>query len=94
MILYDLLEKRLKLSFFFSLSFSFQNTPTSGNSLMHRPISATELRANARPVFGRKQFNNQGNVTANGAAKNLFGNYSQAHSTITSNGLAAIRKWW
>ena len=73
--------------------FFFKNTP-SGNSLLHRPISATELRTNTRPLFGRKQFNNQGNVTANGAAKNLFGNYSQAHSTITSSGLNAIRKWW
>lgn len=63
---------------------------------MYRPISATELRANAKPVFGRKQFNNQTNMTSNLAAKNLFGNYNttQNHSTITANGLNAIRKWW
>ena len=61
---------------------------------MHRPISATELRANTKPVFGRKQFSNQGNSTANGVAKNLFGNYTQGHGTITANGLNAIRKWW
>ena len=89
MIFLELLKEEM-----FYLFFLLKNTPTNGNSLMHRPISATELRANARPLFGRKQFNNQGNITANVAAKNLFGNYSQAHSTITSNGLAAIRKWW
>ena len=63
--------------------------------MLYRPISATELRANSKPVFGRKQFNNQTNMTANLAAKNLFGNYQTAtHSTITASGLNAIRKWW
>jgi hypothetical protein len=62
--------------------------------LLYRPISATELRANTKPSFGRKQFNNQTNMTANLAAKNLFGNYNQSNSTITTSGLNAIRKWW
>ena len=42
------------------------------NGPLYRPISATELRNN-KPVFGRKQFSNQSNITANLQAKNLFG---------------------
>jgi hypothetical protein len=66
----------------------------NSNGPLYRPISATDLRANVKPVFGRKQFNNQTNMTSNMAAKNLFGNYTQSHSTITANGLNAIKKWW
>src|SRR5690606_23601876 len=44
----------------------------SSNGVLYRPISANELRSNSKPVFGRKQFNNQTNMTANLAAKNLF----------------------
>jgi len=35
-------------------------------------------------------------MTSNLAAKNLFGNYTQQqqHSTITANGLNALKKWW
>lgn len=67
-----------------------------GSGILYRPISATDLRANAKPVFGRKQFNNQTNMTANLAAKNMFGNYngSATHGTISNNGLNAIKKWW
>lgn len=67
-----------------------------GSGILYRPISATDLRANTKPVFGRKQFNNQTNMTANLAAKNLFGNYngSATHGTISNNGLNAIKKWW
>ena len=66
----------------------------SGNPVLYRPISANELRSNSKPVFGRKQFNNQTNMTANLAAKNLFGNYSQSSATITANGLNSLKKWW
>ena len=68
----------------------------NGSGVLYRPISATELRANAKPVFGRKQFNNQTNMTANLAAKNLFGNYQStpSHATISNTGLNAIKKWW
>lgn len=68
----------------------------ASNGTLYRPISATDIRANVKPVFGRKQFNNQTNITANLAAKNLFGNYnsSATHGTISNNGLNAIKKWW
>lgn len=69
--------------------------PHSSSPSLYRPISATDLRASSKPVvFGRKQFHNQTNMTNNLAAKNLFGNYSQQHSTITANGLNALKKWW
>lgn len=64
--------------------------------ILYRPISATELRSNTKPVFEKKQFNNKTNLTSNLAAKTLFGNFnsSQNHSIITANGLNAIKKWW
>ncbi|XP_059162528.1 extracellular signal-regulated kinase 2-like [Physella acuta] len=84
-----------------------QNNPTitrdertrGGNGLMvassrmvpgQRPISATNTRA--KPVFGRKQFNNAINNPSAGAPKAVFGSYSQAYGTISSSSLAAIQR--
>lgn len=88
------LNFKLKNTNFNSNGVNNTNTGTNNGPGLYRPISATELRANTKPVFGRKQFNNQTNMTANLAAKNLFGNYTQNHSTITTNGLNALKKWW
>jgi hypothetical protein len=71
----------------------------NNTSVIYRPISATDLRpasSSNNNKFGRKQFYNQTNMTANLAAKNLFGNagYSGSNnSVITTNGLNAIKKW-
>ena len=49
-----------------------------------------------RAAFGKKQFDNTRNASASGQARAGLGSYSQAHGTITSSGLAALRqnKWW
>ncbi|XP_067937684.1 extracellular signal-regulated kinase 2-like [Watersipora subatra] len=48
-----------------------------------------------KPVFGRKQFDNTRNASATGGARAAFGSYTQAHGTISSSSLAAIKqnKW-
>jgi len=48
-----------------------------------------------KPAFGKKQFENTRNTSASGGAKVGLGGYTQAHGTITSAGLAALRqnKW-
>ena len=48
-----------------------------------------------RAAFGRKQFDNTRNASASVGARAAFGSYTQAHGTISSSGLNALRqnKW-
>ena len=57
---------------------------------------ATTKPEKPRAAFGKKQFDNTRNASASGQARAGLGSYSQAHGTITSSGLAALRqnKWW
>lgn len=55
-----------------------------------RPNSASQPRP--KPVYGRKQFSNAINNPSTGAPKAVFGSYTQNFGTITSSGLAAIKK--
>ncbi|XP_045160147.2 mitogen-activated protein kinase 15-like isoform X3 [Mercenaria mercenaria] len=55
-----------------------------------RPNSASQPRQ--KPVYGRKQFSNAINNPSSGAPKAVFGSYTQNFGTITSSGLAAIKK--
>lgn len=56
-----------------------------------RPTSAKEVR---KPVYGRKQFDNARNSSANQAAKSNFGSYTQQHGTISQNALSALKSIW
>ncbi|XP_052256197.1 mitogen-activated protein kinase 15-like isoform X2 [Dreissena polymorpha] len=55
-----------------------------------RPTSASNPRP--KPVFGRRQYSNAINNPSSGAPKAMFGSYTQNVGTITSSGLAAIKK--
>lgn len=54
-----------------------------------RPASVKE--SNPKPVFGRRQFNNNVNNCSGGAPKATFGSYTQAYGTITASGLASLQ---
>lgn len=60
----------------------FLQVPGKGSEKIERP----------RPAFGKKQYDNSRNMSAGGGAKAGFGSYTQAHGTITSAGLAALRQ--
>ncbi len=77
LVLYNLTPYLFKNNYFIkqnsNLNINGSNSNINNiNGPLYRPISATELRNN-KPVFGRKQFSNQSNITANLQAKNLFG---------------------
>jgi len=45
-----------------------------------------------RPAFGKKQYDNTRNQSVATGARAAFGSYTQAHGTITSQGLAALKQ--
>lgn len=56
------------------------------------PGKTAEKVEKTRPAFGRKQFENVRNYSGTGGARAAFGSYTQAHGTITSAGLNALKQ--
>lgn len=56
------------------------------------PGKGAEKVERPKPAFGKKQYDNTRNLSAAGGAKVAFNSYTQAHGTISSAGLAALKQ--